>query len=391
MTSPVAATVDASGITAPPFSVIFAYFVSRFQAIYGADAYLGNDSQDGQWIGTISQAISDCNSAAVAVYSAYSPTTGQGNGLSSNVKLNGIKRIPGSFSLTPLTLVGVANTTISNGLAQDENGFTWALPTTVTIPSSGTVTVTGTCTTLGAVAAPSGTITTIQTAVLGWQSVTNSSDAVPGNAVETDAALRVRQAASVALPSLTIFDGILGAIAQVPGVTRYQGYENNTAITDSNTLPPNTLAFVVEGGDGPTLATAIAAKLVGIGTYYANTGNQYTVTDAAGYIKVINIGRPTESTFVAAVSVHTLNGWGSATEALIMAAASAYFQSVPIGGVVNIASLQAACMLIGTPQFGTFLVKAVTAKKNSGSPQATDFQLAFNEAATPGNSTVSTV
>ena len=73
-----APTIDATGITAPSYADVLAFIQAKYQAIYGADIYLGNDSQDGQFLGVIAQAISDANSVAVAVYNAFSPATAQG-------------------------------------------------------------------------------------------------------------------------------------------------------------------------------------------------------------------------------------------------------------------------------------------------------------------------
>lgn len=381
MTSPVAATISATGISAPTYAQILAYFISQFQAIYGADAYLGNDSQDGQWIGIIAQAVSDCNAAVIAAYNSFSPTTGQGNGLSSNVKLNGLLRITGSFSTAALTLVGQANTIVTNGQAQDQNGNLWNLPSPTTIPNSGTITVTATCATIGNIAASANTINLIATPQLGWQSVNNATAATPGGAVETDSALRQRQAISVALPSVTVFAGIIAAIQQVAGVTRIAAYENNTNATNSNGIPANTLCFVVECPATVQLAVAqaIASKMPpGIATF-GNVPN--TITDTAGTTRLINQQSPTESVMGAVLSIHTLNGWASSTIALIQAAVNAYFLSVPIGGVVNVAALTTAAQLIGTTQAPTYLVKSVQINKNAGANQSTDLSLAFSEAA----------
>jgi len=389
MTSPVAATVSTTGISAPNFATVYSYLVSQFQAIYGADSYLGNDSADGQWIGVITQAITDCNAAAVAVYNAFSPTTAQGNGLSSNVKINGLTRIAGSYSTATLTVVGVAGTVITNGQAQDTNGNLWALPSPTTIPNAGTINVMATCTTIGAITAGSNAINSIATPILGWQTVNNSSAAVQGNPVETDAQLRARQSVSVALPSTTIFLGILASLQQVPGVTRVTGYENNTNSTNGNGIPANTLCFVVENGSQTAIANAIASKMSpGISTY-GNTST--TITDAAGTTRVINYQTPTESTITASITVHALNGWASSTSAIITAAVSAYFSSIPTGGVVNVASATAAALLSGTSYASTFLVKSLQINKNGGAYQGTDLSLAFSEAATPGTSVVSTV
>jgi uncharacterized phage protein gp47/JayE len=400
MTSPVAATVSATGISAPNFASVYSYLVSQFQSIYGADAYLGNDSADGQWIGVIAQAITDCNAAAVAVYNAFSPTTAQGNGLSSNVKINGLTRIAGSFSTAVLTVVGVAGTVITNGQAQDTNGNLWALPSPTTIPNAGTIDVTVTCTTIGAITAGANSINSIATPILGWQTVNNAGAATPGNPVETDAQLRLRQAASVALPSVGIFDGIAAAIAQISGVTRVTPYENNTNTTNSNSIPANTLAFVVEGGVPLSVAQAIASKIPpGIGTYItAPGGANFTITDSAGYTKVVgfmNAGNGgsagTANSIGVNISIHQLNGYASSTAAMITSALQSTINNVPIGGVVNVAQLIQAALLQGTAQATTFLVKSLQINSNGGGFQSTDLSLAFNIAAVPGTISISSV
>lgn len=400
MTSPVAATVSATGISAPNYASVYSYLVSQFQSIYGADAWLGNDSADGQWVGVIAQAISDCNSAAVAVYNSFSPTTAQGNGLSSNVKINGLTRISGSFSVAVLTIVGVAGTTITNGVAQDTNGNQWALFSPITIPNAGTIQVLATCTTIGAVSAGANTINSIATPILGWQTVNNASAATAGNAVETDAQLRLRQAASVALPSTSIFAGIAAAIAQVTGVTRVTPYENNTSSTDGNGLPANNLAFAVEGGGAQAIATAIASKIPpGIPSYKTGAGGTtYNITDSAGYTKVVNFmvagnGGPsgTFNTIGVNVTVHGLNGYATSTSALITSALQSVINNIPIGGTVNVAQLIQTALLIGTPQASTFLLKSLQVNSNGGGFQSTDITLAFNVAAVPGTISVSTV
>jgi uncharacterized phage protein gp47/JayE len=195
-------TIDANGAHADDFATTLAKLKEDYLSIFGADAFLGNDAQDMQLLGVHAKGISDCAAAFLAVYSAFSPATAQGNGLSSVVKINGLARALPSASSCDLTIVGVANTPITNGQAQDTSGHIWALPALVTIPTGGSITVTATCQTAGAITAAIGTITKIKTPVYGWQTVNNAGAAVAGNPVETDAALRSRQSLSVAAPSL---------------------------------------------------------------------------------------------------------------------------------------------------------------------------------------------
>ena len=198
-----APTVDATGIHAPTYADVLNYLQTQFRAIYGADVYLGSDSQDGQFLAILASAINDTNTVAVQVYNSFSPAKGIGEALSSNVKINGIKRAKASASTVDLRIVGQAGTTIVNGIAKDANQQQWALPATVVVPPAGEVTVTASSTQQGAVSAAAGTITQIGTPTLGWQSVTNPAAATPGAPVESDAALRVRQAVSVALVSFS--------------------------------------------------------------------------------------------------------------------------------------------------------------------------------------------
>uniref|UniRef100_UPI0039E14609 hypothetical protein n=1 Tax=Anabaena sp. CCY 9910 TaxID=3103870 RepID=UPI0039E14609 len=81
-----------------------------------------------------------------------------------------------------------------------------------------------------------------------WQTVINPTAATPGQPVEFDATLRTRQAVSVALPSRTVLEGTVGAVASVDGVVRYRAYENDTNSTDSNGIPSHSISMVVDGG-----------------------------------------------------------------------------------------------------------------------------------------------
>ncbi|MDI4952494.1 baseplate J/gp47 family protein, partial [Salmonella enterica subsp. enterica serovar Lubbock] len=201
------ATVTAEGISAPDYQTILDTLTSYFQQIYGSDAYLEPDSKDGQMVALVALAIHDANNTAIAVYNCFSPATGYGAALTSNVKINGIARKGATNSTVDLLFTGTAGTIITNGTVKDTNNVIWRLPDSVVIGVDGTVTATAICSKGGAVAAPAGTITTINTPTRGWTSVTNPAAATVGAPAETDAELRIRQGQSVAIPSITPFEG----------------------------------------------------------------------------------------------------------------------------------------------------------------------------------------
>lgn len=376
-----APTIDATGISAPSYANVLAFVQAKYRAIYGADVYLGNDSQDGQFLAVIAQAISDANAVAVSVYNAFSPATAQGANLSSVVKINGIAREVSSNSTVDLVCVGQAGTTITNGAVTDPSNNQWNLPATVTIPPSGTVTVTATCLTAGAIAALAGTTWTIATPTRGWQSVSNTSDASPGAPVEEDAALRQRQTVSTAIPSLTVLEGIIGTVANVAGVTRYAAYENDTAVTDSNGLPSHSISLVVEGGDVTAIAQAIAAKKTPGGGTYGTTS--VVVTNRYGMPITIRFFRPTDQAIGVAINFRALSGYTSSIGAAVQQAVSNYINSVAIGGGAAAGVEWDACIAAAKSVAGssTFKIESLTLT-GPGGAGTPDVPLAFNQAAT---------
>ena len=371
-----AATVSATGISAPAYSDILQSLIASYQLIFGTDAYLEADSQDGQLLAVFAQAIYDSNSAAIAVYNQFSPATAQGTGLASVVKINGLQKLVASNSTVDVAVVGVAGTTLTNALVTDPNGFQWSLPTT-TIPGGGAITVTATCTTIGAINASAGAVT-IATPTLGWQTATFTDSAAPGNPVESDAALRQRQAVSTALPAQSIIGGIAGAIANITGVTQYKLYENDTGTTDGNGLPAHSICAVVQGGDAVAIATAIEKKKTPGTATFGSTSE--IIVDPAGVPVTINIQRPVLDTILINITIKALAGYTSAIGTSLIAALVAAINAEGIAannGLLSRSALYAAAYSVAGAS--TFNVTTLNIAISPGSPSAADLTIGFDE------------
>lgn len=326
------ATVTAEGISAPDYQTVLDTITGYFQQIYGSDAYLEPDSKDGQLVALVALAIHDANNTAISVYRSFSPATALGDALTSNVKINGITRRAATNSTVDLLLTGTVGTTITNGSVRDTNSVVWNLPATVVIGSDGTVVATATCANSGAVAAVAGSVNGINTPTRGWASVTNPLAATVGVAAETDAELRVRQSQSVALASLTPFDAVDGAIANVEGVTRHKLFENDQEVTDSNGLPPHSISAIVEGGDATEIANTIrSVKGQGVSTYGTTS---VIVTDKYGNPYTIRFSRPVDVPIYVSITLKALTGYSSQVGDEIKAAVAAYINSLAIGDSV---------------------------------------------------------
>ncbi len=375
------ATVTAEGISAPDYQTILDTLTSYFQQIYGSDAYLEPDSKDGQMVALVALAVHDANNTAIAVYNCFSPATGYGAALTSNVKINGIARKGATNSTVDLLLTGTAGTTITNGTVKDTNNVIWRLPASVVIGIDGTVTVTAICSNSGAVAALAGTITTINTPTRGWTSVTNPAAATVGVPAETDAELRIRQGQSVALPSITPFEGVDGAIANVAGVTRHKLYENDTGATDINGLPPHSISAIVDGGDVTEIAQTIRGnKGQGVRTWGKTS---VTVPDKYGNPHIISFSRPTDVPVYGKITLTVFAGYTSQIGVQIQQAVADYINRLMIGAPVLLSRIYSPANL-GVVSGGNaryYDIQELLIGKSPETVAAANINIAYDESA----------
>lgn len=371
----IAPVIDATGIHVPDFPTIQAWLQAQYRTIYGADVYLGNDSQDGQFLAIIASALNDYVAALVDDYNSKSPATAQGAGLSSIVKINGIARAVPTLSTVDVQIGGVAGTVITAGVVGDTNQNKWNLPATVTIPNAGTITVTAASQVAGAIPAAAATVTSILTPTLGWQTVTNASIAAPGAPVESDAALRQRQAIATALPAQNVTGGVLAAVGNVVGVTEVTLHENFTDTTDGAGTPPHSISVMAVGGDVDLIAKAIALKRgEGVNTFGTTT---VLTTDTNGYPITIQFSRPVAVNITMVVNVTAGAGYSTAVTAEIVAALTAYINGLLIGQSVLFTRLWGPALLVGSADQNTFEITSMTA--NGGTA---DIPVAYNAVAT---------
>lgn len=391
-----AAQITPTGIVLPSYADILAQLQLFYFATYGSDVQITPDTQDGQFLGILANLINDNNQMAAAVYNAYSPATAQGAGLASLVKINGLKPKSPSPSTVSVTITGVAGTVLTGALIGDNQnlGTQWALPSPTFIGGGGTVTVTATCTANGAIAAGAGTLTQIVTPTLGWATVTNPAAATVGAPVESDAALRIRQANSTSGNSQTPLAAIKAAILAVPGVTSAVVYENDTGSADSVGRPPHSITAVVTGGTAAAVANAIQSKKSPGTTTFGTTS--FTVLDPAGVPNLINFYLTTPINLLVNVTIKALTGYTSSTAVLIQEALAAFVNSIPVGTNSYLTRLYAAANLsgdvvaaaLGISQAqldalaATFIVTSLTQSISPAGPTAADITIAYFQEAT---------
>ena len=381
--------IDDAGLHLPTYADIRDDLIDDFKKIYGDDLYLGNDSQDYQMISAFALKTYDTIQLLQIVYNNQSVKTAVGTGLSSRVKLNGLRRKAASYSTCVLTLTGVPGTTIAAGIVEDTQGRKWRLPENAKFVDE-TLEITATCQDIGAVEAPVGTIAKISNPQYGWLTVTNKVPAVKGRPIETDEELRRRQAISPALPSRNMTNSTIAGIATIAGVTRYKVYENDTNTTDENGVPSHSIAAVVEGGlDGAIAEQIYLRKGPGCGTH-GTTTSIYINSD--GLKNEIRFFRPIYQDVAVKITIKKYTTYTTAVEQDIKRNIAAYIERLGIGAnVTTTGVLTAIAAAVDDALQPSFALQSVQIGRADGVLGIADVDIPYNAMAKIGTVTVEVV
>jgi len=255
--------INSEGIQTKTLADIISSLESSFQSIYGSDINLDQNSPDGQLLNQIALMCRDIADFITQDYSSKDPDQAVGVALDGVSQLCGITREGGTYTEVDIT--------VTTDRALNLNGSESSTPFTISDSignlfeliddeslSSGSNTVAFRAVEIGNVQVSLNTLTTIVTPVLGVLSVNNpSAPTTQGEDQETDAELRLRRQASVALPAQSCFAGLVGGLYTVDGVVQAVVYENTTGSTDGDGIPAHGIWVVVDGGSDADIAAMI--------------------------------------------------------------------------------------------------------------------------------------
>ena len=321
--------LDEGGIHLPDYSDRLNELIAGYKRIFGDDVYIGVDTMDYQLLSLVAACWDDLNSVILDTYASRNPNFASGTALDLLLPLNGIQREQATRSFCTLKLTGVAGRTLESGAqAIDENDHIWEIPTEVTFDENGAASAVAYCTEAGAISAGIGTISSINTPVTDWISVTNEAEAILGKNVETDAAVRKRRSLSVSLPSRSILAGIRAALLDISGVNSVNVLENETNIAGD--LPPHSICAVVDGGDADEIGRVLwLKKTPGVGTF---GDQQVTYIDEFGQSNIMKFFRPTTQNISIRISLRTFAGFDmSLLDTIIPNAITEYINGLDVG------------------------------------------------------------
>ncbi len=312
--------ITPTGFNRKPLNVILEERKAELKTIFGENLDLTAESPDGEIVGVYAEAEADIWEIAEACYNAFDPDSAVRDQLSVLMTLSGIERLEESGGTMFQEFLGVVGTLIPAGSLikldpSTGSDLQFQTLTDITIPASGSVVAQIQCTTFGPISVAIGTATVIETPVAGWNSTTNTTEAVGGTFEETDPAARSRRERSVALSATNIVDAIFANIANIDGVTGAVVLENKTGVTDANLTLPYSIHAIVEGGTDSQVAIAIFQKL--------NGGCNMTgaisvdIIDEQGFPQPFLFSRPTAVPVYVSVNITIGSGYPATGDDLI--------------------------------------------------------------------------
>lgn len=321
-----------TGFSAPAESAILTGVEADLNAAFGGNLKFGQGSPENQLAVAEASIIGGANAAFLFLAQQLDPAFASGVFQDAIGRLYNMTRNPATSTAVTCNCVGAQGTVIPVGaLAVDVSGNTYSCTSGGTIPSGGTLSTTWQNTTPGPTPCPAGTLTTIFRTIPGWDTITNPADGVVGNLVESRAAFEARRQATLGANSSAAITSILGAVAEVPNVIDFWGYNNGSgsAITVQGvSIPANSIYITVSGGLSQSVGNAIYSKLnAGCGT----TGNTaVTVIDpnplyGSPPSYTVNYEAPNSLAMAIQVTITNTTGVPSNALALIQAAVQSAF------------------------------------------------------------------
>jgi uncharacterized phage protein gp47/JayE len=257
-------TIDASGITIQSFEEIFAELVAGYQAIYGVDIDLSQNTPDGQRVAIEAKSRADMQAFGLLIANNFDPDFARGIFQAKIAKLSGIFPRPATRSFWDLSVVTTRSVTLPAGYQiSDDLGQLWELPAAVSLPV-GTTAITFQASDFGLVTGLAGAIFTPVTVVLGVTGFTASVNAEPGENEETDEEFVQKRNLSLENPAFSTTNSLTARLLNTAGVSDAYVYDNDTDVYDAvNDLDAHSIWAIVEGGTIDDIMQALLFQKTG--------------------------------------------------------------------------------------------------------------------------------
>ncbi|VFR32612.1 Phage-related protein [plant metagenome] len=281
--------------------------IAEFRSVFGDDMPVDPATPQGALITRITEERDAIARNNAELANQINPSLAGGVFLDSIVALTGGQRRSAVRSLiVGAILSGVPGTNVPAGsIAETAAGEQFALTNTVVLNSQGNASGNLRALADGEIIVPPGGLNTVASSVLGWETITNPTAAIPGQLEENDVLLRRRRQQTLALQTTSINEAIVSRLYAIEGVRSLyylENYSDQDVVIDGVSLRKHSIWVAVEGGTDQEVAQALfETKTVG-GGY--NGAVEVEVEDVTtGRMYPVQFDRPEEITLLIRVTV----------------------------------------------------------------------------------------
>lgn len=309
--------VTSSGLIVPDTSTILDQVTQDFKNALGQDLDTTPETPQGRLI----QLITDYRVNSLAINAANANQINlryaTGRFLDAIGSFYGTERIAATSTRVLATVTGEANTVIPQGSqAQTTAGDIFYAENNITIGQNGIASGYFLSLEKGQIPCELNTLNQIVNAVLGWETINNTSNAIIGTNIESDTDFRIRIQAS-RFTGISLMQAIKAKLANIENVLSswaYDNYEDTPITYDGVTIPAHSICVVVDGGTDQEIAQAIYEVKTGGTGYTTITGQSVTQTVIDGAYNVpyqVTFNRPEYVPFKINIQVRNVNYSGS--------------------------------------------------------------------------------
>jgi len=174
--------------------------------------------------------------------------------------LTNLKRTEATRTTVTATITGQSGTIVLAGSQAKSGNNLFEVVNDTTIPVSGTIDTQFQSVELGAIPCPAGTLTQIETEVLGWETVTNAEAGILGKSTQSDLVFRRLRKETLANQGVAIPFAIKSNVRLVEGVNSLSFLENIASTTETIQgieMNPHSIFLCIDGGSDEDIAFAL--------------------------------------------------------------------------------------------------------------------------------------
>jgi hypothetical protein len=263
--------VEETGLIVPDTSTLLTEVQGEYTGAFGAGMNTDSSTPQGILIAGETEARAEVVQNNATVANQINPNVAGGVFLDAIAALTGLQRTPDTFTLVEdVLLTGAQNSIVPAGAQAATTAgdlFTLNEQVELTVFNGTTWTGTGDFTAVEPGPIPCGAagagLTSVETDVLGWETVSNANAGTLGTLQQLDVPFRQLRRNTLALQGVALIEAILSGISNISGVIGRQGLENYTnadATIEGIFLLANSIWVCVDGGTAQDIATVLLQK-----------------------------------------------------------------------------------------------------------------------------------